>query len=366
MTGILTEIKNVQSILSGKWQVIIYAESKSYYQYFEKIIEEIQTIPGTEICYISSGKDDPVFKKGNPSFHPFYVHLMLGYLLPKLKAGVMFITMTDLGNFLFKRSPGVAKYVYVFHALVSIHQQYNHKAFFNYDAFLCAGPHHVAELKRMVELYQLKQKELIEFGYPLVQKLKDKITGTRPAAKTILIAPSWFEGCIFDACIDELVTGVELTGFNVVIRPHPEYRKRKLKNYKALQKKVSGLSNIGFDNNADIFESLCNAALLITDRSGIAFEYFLAARRPVIFINTNKKIMNPNWGDFELLPMEDKYRDKIGYMLELNEVKSISKLIAKIEQQNFDPLPISATIEKEIIFTGVETVSVAVKSLLSK
>ena len=46
-----------------------------------------------------------------------------------------------------------------------------------------------------------------------------------------------------------------------------------------------------FSSNSTVFE----ADLMITDWSGIAYEYAYTTQKPVLFINTPMKVMNPEY-----------------------------------------------------------------------
>ena len=74
-------------------------------------------------------------------------------------------------------------------------------------------------------------------------------------------------------------------------------------------------------------QSLLSADLLITDWSGIAFEYSFASIRPVLFINTPKKVHNENWQKYENQPMEIVLRDGCGISLNIDELSKISSVI---------------------------------------
>ncbi len=43
---------------------------------------------------------------------------------------------------------------------------------------------------------------------------------------TVLIAPSWHEGNIFEVCMTELVKTLLKDGYQVIVRPHDELVKR--------------------------------------------------------------------------------------------------------------------------------------------
>lgn len=128
----------------------------------------------------------------------------------------------------------------------------------------------------------------------------------------ILIAPSWFEYCIFETCIESLVQELSKLQHHIYIRSHPEYIKRLPKKYKALQEMVSGFQNVYFDESPDVIDSLVSADILITDRSGIALEYAFGTSRPVLFIDTPLKISNPHWKKIAIEPIEITSRAAMG------------------------------------------------------
>ena len=144
--GLFSEYRLVNKLLQQKHKVIFYAESKHYYQYFKKLINDLLESKVT-IYYITSDADDPLLINNQKGIKVVYIKWMVGFLFSKIKADVMVMTMPDLGNFLFKKSPAVGIYIYIFHAAVSTHQQYRKEAFYNYDAIFCTGEYQYKEIR---------------------------------------------------------------------------------------------------------------------------------------------------------------------------------------------------------------------------
>lgn len=124
------EYHSVQKILKTQHQVVVYSESRHYHQYFESLLLDIAENSSLRILYITSDKNDPLLTVSLQKMQVVYIKQFLGFLFAKIKAGTMIMTMPDLNNFLYKRSPQVQKYIYLFHAAVSTHLQYKEKAFF--------------------------------------------------------------------------------------------------------------------------------------------------------------------------------------------------------------------------------------------
>jgi len=82
---------------------------------------------------------------------------------------------------------------------------------------------------------------------------------------------------------------------------------------------------------------------MISDWSGISFEYAFTFERPIIFIDVPKKILNPNYNDIFLEPIEVTHRNQLGHVVlpsnlnvipelikNMNEISNSSKQIKKI------------------------------------
>ena len=307
--------------------IIFYSETRHYYQYFSKLIEDLLA-KNISICYITSDKIDPLLAKAGEGMKVVYVKWLLGFLFSKIRADVMIMTMPDLGNFLFKRSAGVGNYIYMFHAAVSTHQQYRKHAFDNYDSIFCTGEYQEKEIRLAEARYQQKPKDIVRYGYPLLDELalKTPEPNTKPI---VLVAPSWFDGCIFDVCIKELIEQLAKLPYTILIRSHPEYEKRNKKSFRDIEKLISAYPGIEIDRNPDIVDRLPTADILITDRSGIAIEYAVGTGRPVLFIETALKQTNPDWKELGIEPIENKLRPELGIVVLPAELE---QLTAKIDE----------------------------------
>ena len=72
-------------------------------------------------------------------------------------------------------------YVYVFHSMGSTHMVDHENSYDHYDSLLCAGPHHVAEIRRREQLKGLPPKHLFAHGYPRLERLVEARRGGAPA-----------------------------------------------------------------------------------------------------------------------------------------------------------------------------------------
>lgn len=361
-----SEYKQMNKLLQKKQQVVFYAENRHHYRYFEKIINDLLA-HNIDICYITSDAGDTLPEKHRGKIKIVYIKWFLGYLFSKIRADIMIMTMPDLGNFLFKRSPEVGAYVYMFHAGVSTHQQYRKAAFFNYDVVFCTGEYQEKEIRKSEELYKLKQKHIVRYGYPLLDEIKIKASISNVTNKqTILIAPSWFEGCIFDICIEELLRQLSKLPYNIILRSHPEYEKRRKKNFRLIQKLAGEYPDISIDSATTLLDRLATTDILITDRSGIALEFAFGAGKPVLFIETSLKQINTEWRELNIEPIENKLRSEIGVSVLLSELNNISEKINETERMKEEFADKMLQLKKDTFYNSAESYQTGLDFLMSR
>src|SRR5689334_9936871 len=100
--GFFKEYRDVKELLRSKHSIVFYAESRHYFQYFDRLIRDLLA-SGKQIIYLTSDLKDPLLQSSFSGMKVIYVKYMLGTLFSRIKAAIMIMTMPDLGNFLFKR-----------------------------------------------------------------------------------------------------------------------------------------------------------------------------------------------------------------------------------------------------------------------
>jgi len=147
--------------------------------------------------------------------------------------------------------------------------------------------------------------------------------------REILIAPTWNEDNILDSCIDTMLENLLSDEYHITVRPHPEYVKRYASRMNETVEKWrdrvgEGLTfELDFSSNKSIYSS----DLMITDWSGISFEFSFATKRPTLFVNTKMKVLNENWQKIDCTPIEITLRDEIGVSIEKHDVSNIASIV---------------------------------------
>jgi YidC/Oxa1 family membrane protein insertase len=239
----------------------------------------------------------------------------------------MVMTTPDLQNLHLKRSMFPVHYVYLFHAMCSTHMVYRKGAFDAYDTVLCVGPHHWEEIRKTEEVYGLKPKRLIEHGYARLDAIMAEAQARPPfqpspgRAKRIVVAPSWGQcSMIEQPCGQELIQLLLDDGHQVTLRLHPMTVRHFPQLPGELQKRFGASAGFRLELEMKAQESLQQADLMISDWSGAALEFALGTERPVVFIDTEPKVNNPNYKDIPIVPMEVAMRQEIGAVVSPREL----------------------------------------------
>jgi YidC/Oxa1 family membrane protein insertase len=266
----------------------------------------------------------------------------------KLDTDVAVMTTPDLETFHIKRSlvRDDTEYIYTDHGISSLHLCFREQAFDNFDTLFCDGPNQVAEARRLEELHQLPGKQLVEAGFGLMDNLLENVAALPKAANDpplALIAPSWQKDNLMELCLPEIVHPLLACGFAVVVRPHPEFVKRFgpqldsiIAHFAATEAEALDSGRLQFETDFSSNRNIYSADVVVTDWSTIAQEFSFCTRRPSIFVNTPMKVMNPNWEQVGLKPLEIAQRSRIGVALDIEELDGIGQtargLLAEREQ----------------------------------
>lgn len=321
-------------------KIVFYSEKNGFYKYYQNIIEEIIRRTNIVIHYITSDPEDEVFGLENEQFLPYYIgENRMIVLMMKMETDIMVMTTPDLENFQLKRSyiKKDIEYIYVPHDVNSANLTFHKNALDHFDTIFVSGPQNKKELQEREQKFGLPPKKAVEWGSGVIDNMTVSYTEMEKEAegsavsgsKTILIAPSWQKDNILDSCIEQMLDGLKETGYHIIVRPHPQYVRHfeaRVDALAARYKEYDIQVQKDFSSNRTVYM----ADLLVTDWSSIAFEYTFSTLKPVLFINTPMKVINPDYQELSTVPVDIELRDKIGISLEEGEIAGISEAVDQL------------------------------------
>jgi hypothetical protein len=314
--------------------IVFFSEGKNYFYVFKKYIDIF--INNKKIIFITQDKEDPIFSYASENLKIIYcknIYLLIIFM-NNIKCKNLIMTMPDLNNYELKKSRNVKNYIYFFHSLVSTHMIYRYKAFNSYDKIFCITQNQFDELQQNKITNSLKY-ELFKSNYPKLDVLNYE-NKAKVISNLISIAPSWGNNNIFENEKFEIfLRNLIKQKYKVILRPH-SHATKKIKNKLFLISKNFDKDELLFEENNANFKNTFASNFLITDWSGVALEYAFVTKRPVIFINTNKKINNKFYKDNDpQRPLEVEIRNKIGAVFDIDEYTKIFDFMKNFNDKEF-------------------------------
>lgn len=318
--------------------LVFYSERSGFYKYFANVIDYLLAHSNLTIHYITSDPEDAVFErtKTKPRLKPYYIgENRLITLMMKIDADIVIMTMPDLDNFHIKRSyvRKDVEYIFMFHWVTSTHMVIREHSLDHYDTIFCPGPYQMEEIRTAEKMNSLPPKKLVETSYGVIESLTKAYAGMEKSQNPvpqILIAPSYQTDNIMDSCIDDLLKQLFEKEYRLILRPHPQYIKRYPQKIEAFQQKYrheieTGILEFQLDFSAG--DTVYRSDIVITDWSTIAYEFSLTTGKPTLFLDTPMKVINPNYSQYPMQPLDITLREKIGHSVKLSELEKVQDIL---------------------------------------
>ena len=311
-------------------QIVIFTDSKRYWNVFEPICDEFER-RGEKLEYLTSSSDDPALKKD-------YTHVKSQFIgegnkafarLNTLRADIVLSSTPSLDVLYWKRSRDVKWYVHIPHAAsdITIYRMFGIDYF---DTILISGDYQEEQIRKLEKLRNLPAKEIVKVGITYMDEMKKRLDAAPPLPEhptTVLLAPSWGSSGIFSVYGSSIIRGLLATGYNVIIRPHPQSYTAEKDLIEKLMAEFPADDKLEWNQDNDNFEVLRRSDIMISDFSGVIFDFTLVFDKPVIYADTsfNKDPYDAAWLDEELWTFS--VLPKIGRQLTRNDLDNMRSLI---------------------------------------
>lgn len=271
-------------------QYVIYNEGLQYWNVFKPVCDEFEKRQ-IELTYYTSAQNDPCFEQNYKFVKPEFIGEgnMAFVKLNMLSAGVVLMTTPGLQVYQLKRSKKVKHYAHVLHA-ASDATMYRLFGIDYFDSVLLSGDYQKNDIIILEKQRDIKSKELVTVGCPYLDTLNDKIQSIQKEENhnfTVLVSPSWGKSSLLTKYGEKLLDPLAKTGWNIIIRPHPQSKKSEPEILKRLEEMYKNCTNVSWDYERDNIYSMKKSDIMISDFSGIIYDYTFLCDKPVIYVNAN-------------------------------------------------------------------------------
>lgn len=353
--------------------LVFYSEGSGFYKYFKGIIEYILDNTNITVHYVTSDPDDAIFEleKIRNKLRAYYIgENKLITLMMKMDADIVCMTMPDLQKYHIKRSVvrDDVEYMYIDHGIGSQNLMLRPHALDYFDTVFCSNDITYAENKAQEEVYGIKKRNIVKYGFCLIDDMTKEYEAREHKnniVPTILIGPSWSEDNIADLCIDEILEQLLGRGYKIIFRPHPQYVRHYKEKLLALKEKYALNDDFELQIDFSSNDTVMDADILMTDWSGIAYEYSFVTLKPSLFIDTPMKVMNPDYEKLDVEPFDIKIRNKIGISLKLDELDRLPEVVERLLNNPEFSKDSMRKIKEEYLYNVGNSAEVAAKYIIT-
>ncbi len=315
-----------------KMPLAVFVDDKRYWNVMEPVCRELDK-RGVDVVYMTASQDDPALNNNCSHIHAEFIgegnkaFAKLNFL----RASILLSSTPGLDVYQWKRSRGVDCYVHILHAANEV-AGYRMFGIDYYDTVFVSGDYQIRDLRALEKKRNLPEKEVVEIGIPYMDEMKKRLEFSGPVPEhptTVLIAPSWGKSSIFNKFGGKIIEKLLSDGFNVIVRPHPQSYVSETELINGLMAAYPPSDRLEWNRDNDNFEVLKKADILISDFSGVIFDFTLVYDKPVIYADTkfDKSPYDCWWLDtpywtFEILP-------KIGKQLTNENFDSLKEMITE-------------------------------------
>ncbi len=308
---------------------VIFTDSKRYWNIFGPVCREFEA-KGQALTYMTASPDDPALTEQFEHVHCEFIGEgnKAFAKLNMLKADILVSSTPGLEVYQWKRSRDVKYYVHVPHG-ANDPAMYRMFGLDYYDAVLCSGEYQIQQIRKLEELRHLPKKDLYIAGLIYMDELKARLESAPPLPcheTTVLLAPSWGKSAIFSRFGGQIIDRLLQTGYHIIVRPHPQSYTSDKTLLDAVMAQYPASEQLEWNRDNDNFDVLRRSDILISDFSGVIFDFSLVFDKPIIYADTSydKSPYDACWLEeemwtFEVLP-------KIGMQLtseNMGDLKSI-------------------------------------------
>ena len=325
--------KKAQHRNNTRTPFVFFTDSKRYWTIFKPLCDEMER-RGESVLYLTASPDDPLLAEN-------YTHIKAEFAgegnrafarMNMLQADVVLSSTPGLDVYQWKRSRGVGWYVHVLHAAngVTCYRMFGTDY---YDALLLSGEYQIQEVRQMEAQRRLPAKECVLAGLPHMDALLKKRQERGPAAPhatTVLLAPSWGPSSIFNRFGAQMIEALCKTGYHIILRPHPQSMVSEKELIDRLRAAFPENEKLEWNFDNDNFDVLYRSDLLISDYSGVVFDFALVFDKPVIYADVSFDFepydagwLNNEMWTFRALP-------KVGVQLTQENAGGLPELIEEI------------------------------------
>ncbi len=318
--------------------LVLYSEGRQYIGTFRPILRELARRK-IGCLYLTSDPEDPLLSFSSELIQTKSIGK--GYAawayLNTLVADVVMMTTPGLDVLQIKRSKHVGHYAHLIHAPTD--KAFNRPYSFDYyDSVFICGSHQERTIRTLESVRNSRPKQLILAGCVYYDELVASFRQSSPGLQEsqaeedrlkVLVAPTWGKNGLLARYDLRVVKPLVDAGFQVTVRPHPQSLTAEPELLARLRSETSRYPNLRWDDSPSPLAAMQEADILVSDISGIIFDYCFLAERPVVTLEFQPEKRGFEASDLPYEPWELTVLDAVGERIGEAEFERLPEIITQ-------------------------------------
>lgn len=321
-------------VKTEKLPCVIFSDDKRYWNVFKPICDELENRK-QECFYWTVSEDDCALSEDYQFVHCQFIGSG-NRPYPKLNtmnAYVCLSTTPGLEVYQWKKSKNTNYYLHILHEVGGL-TMYRMFGLDWYDGVLLTGDFQKEELRQLETMRNIVFKETCTVGSTYMDALEVRREHTKKEENkndiTVLVAPSWGDEAILNKYGKRFLSKLKESGFNIIIRPHPQSVMSEKKMLDELINLFPDTEMWHWNYDVDNFFVLNNCDVMISDFSGVIFDYAFVFDGPVIYMDTNIDLAKYDACWLKQTTWREKILPQIGHKFLAEEIDEINNIILTV------------------------------------
>lgn len=320
------------AITKNKIPILIFSDHKRYWNVFKPIIDEFEKRK-FPVTFYTASPDDPALSEK-------YEYAKCSFIgegnaaiakLNFLNAKICVATTPGLDVLQWKRSKETQYYVHIPHGIDDIPATYKMFALDHFDSVLVTGTNQENTIRKIEQIRNQAQKEVVITGCSYLDEMlkRKQLNPSKNQSSYILLAPTWGQNGLLTKYGKKLINSLLKTKYDIIIRPHPQSLTAEKELLNSLQDEYKANNRIQWNFDNDNFDVLSNAEIMISDFSGVIYDYTLIFDKPIFYANAtfNTSQYDADWLDEEVWSL--RTLPKIGYQIKEEDFDNLDSILNK-------------------------------------
>jgi len=317
--------------------IVFFSEGKQYWNVYLPVIRALEK-KEISCAYVTADPSDPALEYQSHFLQVKALGSMNSAMafMNQLSSPIVVTTTPQLDIFTLKRSKKVQHYAHLLHSPTDTHT-YRQFAFDYFDSVLCSGPYQIRSIREVEKQRNTPAKKLLKTGLTYYDILKEECSADELISEeekpSVLVAPTWQPYSILNRFGVSFFRQLLSDNYNIIFRPHPQSFVSFPELVQDVINEFKENTSFTLDSNPSGSESMNKSSVMISDLSGVIYDYLFLYEKPVILMDTEINTDGMEAYDLAFEMWDKSLCRTTGKTISEEEISKLPSIVKKILNQ---------------------------------